>query len=216
MAGGCRDASGAVGWVAAAQSLGRASPKRHRGVTALGVSPELTGSSGSPLHVVVQDSTRHVGISMRAFTLQAGLRRGGPPPRGCATPTRGSGSRRTQAPRTQTVPSVISGRDRLLGFARTFCAPSLRAPQVLFVAGNRRRAPDQGGGMFTPIGQGHAQQSLVHVLGRAVSQRSRRRDTSGASHGLRRHVTRWLHRHGRVDRPVLHGRPVLVPGALSQ
>ena len=79
------------------------------------------------------------------------------------------------------------------------------------------------------IGQGHAQQPLVHVLGRAVSrpvggmdiparrQRSRRRDMSGASSAFRRDVTGWLHRHRPVARrPGLHGRPVPVPGALRQ
>src|SRR5688500_2705328 len=67
-------------------------------------------------------------------------------------------------------PRDTSGRDRLLGFSWTCHEQSLRAPQVLLVAGDRRRAPDQGRGVLSSVGQGHAQQPLVHVLGRAVAR----------------------------------------------
>ena len=68
----------------------------------------------------------------------------------------------------------------------------LRTPQVLLVARNLGRAPDQGGGMRPSIGQGHAQQSVVHVLGGAVSRLMRavnfppwsNRDESGAVAGV--------------------------------
>ncbi len=72
MAGGWPDASGSAGWVAAAQSLGRASPKRHRSVTGLGVTPKLSGWGGSRLHVVIPDNTRrHMAVDIRTFMPEA-------------------------------------------------------------------------------------------------------------------------------------------------
>jgi hypothetical protein len=42
-------------------------------------------------------------------------------------------------------------------------------PRVLLVPGDRGCAPDQGRGVLASIGKRHPKQSLVHVLGRAVS-----------------------------------------------
>jgi hypothetical protein len=47
---------------------------------------------------------------------------------------------------------------------------SLRTLQVLSIPRNRRSAPHQRGGVLPPIGQRHAQQPLVHVLGWTVSR----------------------------------------------
>jgi hypothetical protein len=51
------------GWLPRSLSVGR-----HRSVTALGVSPKLSGSGGSGLNVVIQDNTRrHMAINIRKF-----------------------------------------------------------------------------------------------------------------------------------------------------
>jgi hypothetical protein len=79
--------------------------------------------------------------------------------------------------------------------------------------------------MWPSIGQGHAKQSVVHVLGGAVSRpmgavnlapRSNgheRRGMSGGSPGPRRDVTGWRSRRRSAERPpALHGRRPAVPG----